>query len=562
MGKESHRMRASIKPQVVQAADGFTARKMNVDIELDQSSQFEAYDFLMSPPKPPAVDTVDWANSQPVALRTLLLEVTKRPEKRAMKAETTWPSYVDDSFDPVASTSSDATSAKHRPLRRTNSSLRARLGPDSASHSSDPPPAPDDSFWGKDRHAILAVCQNVSERMDENAFLRADKAGEGLTKRKVRQPHLTGVSKVKRAFMPHHVAQRQETNRWDKGKQRESLVSEFKPQSTERRVLLASSSSSSSSSSTNLSSPVISSSSLHSTDASLTIDLETSDVSMMDIEPDHEPVSASSSIYAVEKKPSPITTRPIPTGHSAPTSTPRLHPLLTQHHRPNPPKAQAPPIPHKQLARPLPEHPPFLHNNLPSLALSLSQSARPPALGMRRVHTAPIPSQHALPIRQKGFKPPLRSQPVPQAKPQAPAPQHPAKFSFPRPSEGQVTTSPSPSDLHPSPAHPYPNFSGRSNGRAPKDQVQEHPKAKPTRLDAPPDPSPPPPYPLHTYNNNNNNNARMASNSWDRDRDRDEQAQAQARPPSPEEVNPDADSSFGDMSFDMDALEATMQMYD
>ncbi|KAG5642069.1 hypothetical protein DXG03_003647 [Asterophora parasitica] len=456
---------------------------------------------------------------------SLLLEVSRRPgersvltefrsssnsfmsittEKRPVKTNTSWPTFAHYTSDPIASTSSNATVVRTRPLRRTNSSQRARLGPDSASHASSPP-APDGSIWGKDRHELLAVCQNASERMDENAFLHVDMSVDaGTSKRKLRQPPIAGVSKTRRATVPYPVGL--EASRWEKGKQKESLVSDANPPNVRRQSLLSSSSSSSSASST-MSSPATpgkSFASPHSMDTSLA-DFDAGDVSTMDVEPHHEPSEFSGEIA---RKPAPPSKRP--PSREQPASTPpapRLHPLLTQRYREESPKPA--PVRHPAPVTERPP-PPAFHSNAPP-GLSLSQATRPPALGMRRVHTAPIACQHALPTRQRGFKPPLLSQ---QGAIRTQASQHTnTKFSRP------VAEHPSPGDAV---------SSGSGRPRIPQPQFPELPRSKPVssnRSEAHPSKSTP------------------------------------AREPSPE-ANVDPDSSFGDMSFDMDELEATMQMYD
>ncbi|KAF8066932.1 hypothetical protein FPV67DRAFT_1450050 [Lyophyllum atratum] len=478
---------------------------MNFDFDNEQSSQVEVYNFMSSPPKP-AMDTVDWANSQPSALRNLLL-VAKRPEKRPLKPKTTWPGYDDFNSDTVSSTSFDHPAPRARPLRRTNSSQRARLSPDSASASLKPPPAPDDSFWARDRHTVLAACQNVSERMDEDALLQLAKSRDaGPAHRKAKASHLAGVSKARRVSLPLTVAQRQELNRRDKGKQREGSVPETRPHGLERSSLL-SYSSSSSCSSPSVSSPATSASSPHSNDTSLTMDVDSADTSMMDIDPHSKPdssISAPTHSITTTSIPAP---NAIPPTHPTHAPTPKLHPLLTQNHsRPLKP-LKPPPIPHQR-----PPPPPA--QTVPPL----SQSTRPPPLGMRtaRGATLPPPPKHALPTRQKGFRPPLLSQPLAQSTPSKPGAGESATVSH------------------------HPNaFSKASVRKSSTPQVEEklEPKARPA----------------------------PRAQSWvHAPRPMHHAKEEEARPnrsPSPD-VNPDADSSFGDMSFDMDALEATMQMYD
>ncbi|GLB41223.1 hypothetical protein LshimejAT787_0904380 [Lyophyllum shimeji] len=532
IGKQGHRIRACIKPskpQVVSTSSGHTPRKMDVDFDIEQASQTEAYDFLPSTPKPPAMDVVDWMNSQPLALQSLYLEMTKRPEKRAIKPETTWPSYEDyTSNTSAASGSFEQTTTRSRPLRRTNSSQRARLGPESASTSSKPPPAPVDPLW-VDRLAVLAACQNVSERMDENAQLHAVKPGEGgVAKRKARSPHLVGVSNTRRASAPVSIAQRQGLSRAEKGKQRESFVAEAITRGTGRSSLL-SSSSSSFSSATSGSSWGITSCSSHTADTSLTVD--SAENSMMDVDSDikHETAQDVHCTTGTESTHSKrfSCSSVLPQEHSAsPTiPAPKLHPLLTQkhqpRHRPDPVKAPPPP---NTITHPPPPPP----QNLPS------QSTRPPVLGMRRGHSLPTSAggERALPTRQKGFKPPLLSQPQPV--PVAPK----AQVQVQVPTNQQQKFAPEAEDS----AHvPHPHAHGRAKASARSTTPQLD--TKPGVLSAHTRPAAPAPRPFH----------RTPVEPKVQVQEKD------LRPPSP---NPDPDSSFGDMSFDMDALEATMQMYD
>ncbi|KAG6817369.1 hypothetical protein H0H87_009556 [Tephrocybe sp. NHM501043] len=373
MSKEGHRVYESVRAGSLDP----DLEAMNFDIDNEQISYSQPIDPFPSPPKPQAMDLVGWANTQPVSMK-YITEVTKKPEKLPLHCESTWPNP--EGPIQIASTSRNPLETRSRPLRRTNSSARARLGPEASSSSSKPPPSPDGALWGKDRLAVLAACQSVSERMDENAFMRA--APKPHAKRKLTATHLNDVSKPRRASVPRSITH-------DNRKQKANLHSE----STSLGVNFRRS----------ISTPGTVSS-------SYTEDVlyESPDTSMMDLDP------SSSTLIASPNEQSPaVSVRSTTCSNSslsidtltqitpAPVLVPKiqLHPLLT-------PNSKRLPAPSKQtspLTRqpPVPLHPP------------LSQVGRPPVLGMRRAHTAPVPVLHALPSRQKAFKPPLLSQPVP-----------------------------------------------------------------------------------------------------------------------------------------------------
>ena len=82
MTKESHPF--YIKSQLTAAACNSSqsqpfSEDMNFDIDNEAISYSQPYDSFSSPTKPLLVVTVDWANSQPVALESLLSEVRKIP---------------------------------------------------------------------------------------------------------------------------------------------------------------------------------------------------------------------------------------------------------------------------------------------------------------------------------------------------------------------------------------------------------------------------------------------------------------------------------------------------
>ncbi|PPQ89309.1 hypothetical protein CVT25_000376 [Psilocybe cyanescens] len=250
-----------------------------------------------------------------------------------------------------------------------------------------------------------------------------------------------------------------------------------------------------------------------------------------------------------------------------------------------------------------------------STPVSGSQSSRPPALGMRRTHTYPsvgmVPSiqkSGALPTKQKGFKPPLlsSSQPQPQPRAQAAAAALPAANHVHAPvakgsasavglnqqqqqqqqrqynttsrappagssgsmssdsarghtssSSFSTSTSASTSNSNsPASSVPHKPSSARSSGSLAREEAiakaladaaqaqgQAQTRARTTRAPEPrarAAPAAKPPAPL----------VEPVS------------VPVPASPVLPEPTDGDGDSSFGDMSFDMDALEETMRQYD
>ncbi|KNZ76539.1 hypothetical protein J132_09961 [Termitomyces sp. J132] len=403
---------------------------MNFDIDNEAISDSQPCDSFSSPTKPLLMDTVDWANSQPVALKSLLSEVKRIPEKRSINYEPTWSTF-DSSFTQVPPTSRAPLEIRSRPLRRTNSSARARLGPEAAS-TSNPPPAPDGAFWCKDRSTILVACQNVSERMDENAFALAAQVRNTAPphpsfKRKPRGlSYLPSTSNTKRASSTYPVIHDQESiSRWKKGKQRASPLSEPIPVGATHQRLTSVPvvarpfqrvASSSTGPSTDFSSPE----SPDTSTMNIDIDADTQD----ETPPTSLSVPVLPSLLPIKRLPqlrAPIRSTSVSSDTSTSVAAPQpqiqFHPLLTQ-------KQQKPSqtlntathsiIPVQNVKPPPPPPPPR------SQGLLLSQSTRPPPLGMRRAHTAPVtPTNHVLPSCQRAFKPPLLSQlaqPQPQPK--------------------------------------------------------------------------------------------------------------------------------------------------
>ncbi|KAG6908280.1 hypothetical protein DXG01_005381 [Tephrocybe rancida] len=407
MAGESHR-RGYIKPVNGDFEDIDT---MNFEFD-EHVSYSQPCDPFSSPPKPVMMDTVDWMNSQPVALKSLLSEVTKRPERRPFQHEPAYPSSSIQGLELGASTSSSRPAApetRSRSLRRTNSSARARLGPEAPSTSANPPPSPDGALWGKDRLAVLAACQNVSERMDENAFMIGRAAGSApAPARKLRIPAAT---KTRRSSAPYPGARGDKDK--DKGKQRAGLEPEPRPLGTNFQRSVSTPS-------------VVPSRAASSSSRSPSWEPDTDmDTSMMDLDTctlaDPPPVqrsptvslrsNSSNSSFSLDT-PSPPAPKPAP----KPKPVVQLHPLLTQKQkRPPPPQtthAKQPSPLTRQHPAPLPLPQPQSARPLPLPLPQPSQSARPPVLGMRRAHTAPVAVQ-ALPKCQKAFRPPLMSQPAP-----------------------------------------------------------------------------------------------------------------------------------------------------
>ncbi|KAF8154795.1 hypothetical protein B0H34DRAFT_717890 [Crassisporium funariophilum] len=249
-----------------------------------------------------------------------------------------------------------------------------------------------------------------------------------------------------------------------------------------------------------------------------------------------------------------------------PAPIPRLHPLL-QHkpagrasasssvsipqHQPLPqiqPQTQ-----YRNQPQPQPQpnpHPPFIPKPasttvaLPPSSTPLfssTPSSRPPALGMRRTHTFPSRTTTAsnqdssstvnLPNRQKGFKPPLlsASQPQPQSR-----------------SQQQLGMAPSQSHDEQQKVKALYGAGGQ--------------ESKPAR--SPPGGSSGSATSSGMNSSRGSSSASSASRQKDSDTHELDSSGSQSPRCLPEPLDGDADSSFGDMSFDMDALEETMRKYD
>jgi hypothetical protein len=184
-----------------------------------------------------------------------------------------------------------------------------------------------------------------------------------------------------------------------------------------------------------------------------------------------------------------------------------------------------------------PSWPPSSTPKLPS-----SQSSRPPALGMRRTHTFPssgmatsLKTTGALPIRQKAFKPPLLSASQPSSQASASQQQQqPPRSKLAYDYDAAMQAGP-----------------GGSNGSASSDSLRGS-----------------------ATSSSGSSSRRASSTPSSSASNRDNSSSSKTAPTPvpesdvddalPEPLDGDGDSSFGDMSFDLDAdaLEETMRMYD
>jgi hypothetical protein len=462
----------------------------------------------------------------------LFLPVTARKDKAFTPFRSSEPG-PSTSFQPSASASTSSASAT-RSLTRTNS--RPRFGRHSAPDTRSPLQAPDlNILTAGDSSQFLDLVKTVAERVDENASFRAAKNEDLIgMKRKIRGTSSISavdvsarVRKSRLAVASTSSTARDETrvNRTT-GIHKEDSGTEPEHESNSSDNFIPELPHLSSSSFTSTSS-----SSLDSINTSMQVDVEVADTSAtlststrMDMD-----ASDGSKTSHAHKAPLPqrrtlSRTNSASSGSAAdlippdsrstttvkPTiSTPRLHPLLSQQQsqRQHPPPRVLPPQPAQQPPRVYP--PPQRIQRPP--ASQTSAMTRPPALGMRRTHSVITKSQTAnvpLPTRQKAFKPPLQSQPhQPQAQLRARQPQtsHSVIGNIEKDRVQPIKTESSTShwgernDKKEIPNHRPPNISD-----------------KPSSTEANPDSNP----------------------------------------------DADADSSFGDMSFDIDALEETMRMYD
>ena len=276
----------------------------------------------------------------------------------------------------------------------------------------------------------------------------------------------------------------------------------------------------------------------------------------------------------------PQTSHPLPqqppTNHSIkqrkPDAIPKMHPLL--YHKPATTKVSSSPmttsIPQAQpqpqhLSTPMSEGVNLKPTSSPFMPLfSSTPSSRPPPLGMRRNRTFPSRSSSLssvqqvsssltgscgkLPQRQKGFKPPLLSLSQPQAGTQ-PRTRDPSRVKananviVVEPGS-TITTSKKVSSQHLPEASSNPtnismalrssNSSSSSSSASFQSATSSAPSCSQSHSSDAPDCSK-----LNKCNQG-----------------------VPAEHVAPEPPDGDTDSSFGDMSFDMDALEETMKMYD
>ncbi|PPR01003.1 hypothetical protein CVT24_000584 [Panaeolus cyanescens] len=172
-------------------------------------------------------------------------------------------------------------------------------------------------------------------------------------------------------------------------------------------------------------------------------------------------------------------------------------------------------------------------------ALSSTPSSRPPVLGMRRTHTLPLRGsatanqKGGFSTRPKAFKPPLLSS-------QASASNYSSQTNtLPRDSQHEK-----PRTFTPSPS------SGSSNSSSLSGQTQSSSNSSGAI-------STPSTFPLPATQN-----SKSEIHSKKIPQDGFIVHPIPKTPPLPEPTDGDPDSSFGNMSFDLDALEETMKLYD
>ncbi|KAF8965413.1 hypothetical protein BDZ97DRAFT_1812060, partial [Flammula alnicola] len=305
--------------------------------------------------------------------------------------------------------------------------------------------------------------------------------------------------------------------------------------------------------------------------------------------------STSSNFSHIQQSHSLQQKQPNPTESKAPKPdpVPKLHPLLLEPStkassssvsRPQPqPQARippraapAPPKPQPALVVPKIEptstskpqqlYPQSKAQITPAAHPSLTpnpSSSRPPALGMRRTHTFPasgittsLQKTGALPTRQKGFKPPLLSASQPQSQAvQAPSQARaPPQFQL-QPKLASSGVSTRSGGGQPQPKYDSPRGPAGSNGSTSSDSQRA-----PTSSSGSSAPGSAP-----SKSTSTSVSPAPASKSISKPRSPaapSAPAPAPVSAPLPEPSDGDPDSSFGDMSFDMDALEETMRMYD
>ncbi|KAF5309055.1 hypothetical protein D9619_013589 [Psilocybe cf. subviscida] len=242
---------------------------------------------------------------------------------------------------------------------------------------------------------------------------------------------------------------------------------------------------------------------------------------------------------------------PVPSVHLAKPQVPRA-----QTSAPKPPAVDRPP----EVAQDRrPAHastiPASTHSVTPQPPSASQSAARPPSLGMRRTNTFPMATSlqknSALPTRQKGFKPPLLSGSQPQPSSQQKVPT--SNSIRPTVCTGVLSRSSSESPSASS------SFSSNSTSTSTATNSVSS-SSRSTRSSASPAPFE---YSAKKAAAAKSSAARLASirNSLSEPIDIVDDDTVDLLP---EPLDGDPDSSFGDMSFDIDAdaLEATMRLYD
>ena len=342
--------------------------------------------------------------------------------------------------------------------------------------------------------------------LDENIAMR--RAQTDRTKRKERiSPRPLVAPKVSRSSTSHVTSPREPQSVHAKGKEKDRRSGEgIHKEGINNRPLLSSSSSTASSSA----------------NTSMT-DIETLDTYLMDVDSGHQhehPLSIYDHHHPALDRSRPSDFPPAPSSHGDATfnpvtpaaAAPRFQPLLGQTQQQNSHLNKAPP---QVYAQPQQQPPLAPKRRVAAAAPSqnaplLSQTSRPPPLGMRRAPTlSSAPQQHQLPTRQKAFKPPILSEPQPAAK-----------------LHGKQSSYPTAQLVQKEPMNSVAGEDMRLASTTVTSKIFQVTRA-------------------------------VSEEKPDGKRGR----RGPSRGPSPD-LNPEADSSFGDISFDMDALEETMRKYD
>ena len=235
--------------------------------------------------------------------------------------------------------------------------------------------------------------------------------------------------------------------------------------------------------------------------------------------------------------------------------TPKLHPLLLpkspsnscsrSKSHPRAPVGHQPrtnSFPHENgnlgvsQANILPTPAPLASNSSSNPSTAGKLSSRLPVLGMRRTHSHPCHSSlnQNLPTKQKGFKPPLMSSSQPQARSQ----QSQGKSLKTEPTISAAFRKHSGNMMESLASQAPPCSNGSTSSESFRSTPPMH--TSPTSLFDSPVPSVEHAADIHEV----------------------AVAPVSASSPLSASINGDSDSSFGDTSFDLDALEETMRMYD